>query len=100
MAKNKHDFVSDKRLYLDADGNVVNERDSRRVRLLVGAGGSMPRADAERYGLVKTEAVEVEDGGADAEDVEAPDGETPTTHKAVSIPPAGKRTAKKITGKK
>jgi hypothetical protein len=49
MASN--DFVADRRLYLDADGNVVEADDPNRARLLVGAGGTVPAADAERYGL-------------------------------------------------
>jgi hypothetical protein len=49
MASN--DFVSDRRLYLDSEGNVVEADDPNRARLLVGEGGTVPAADAERYGL-------------------------------------------------
>jgi hypothetical protein len=49
MASN--DFVADRRLYLDSEGNVVEADDPNRARLLVGVGGTVPAADAERYGL-------------------------------------------------
>jgi hypothetical protein len=49
MANN--DFVADRRLYLDSEGNVVEADDPNRARLLVGVGGTVPAADAERYGL-------------------------------------------------
>jgi hypothetical protein len=45
------DFVADRRLYLDSEGNVVEADDPNRARLLVGVGGTVPAADAERYGL-------------------------------------------------
>jgi len=53
MAGNKNDFVSDKRLYLDADDNVVDENNPKRAKLLVAEGASLPREEAEKYGLAK-----------------------------------------------
>jgi hypothetical protein len=48
-------------LYIDIDGNVVDERDPR-VQTFVGAkGAEIPEEDAKRYGLIggkKAEAVE------------------------------------------
>lgn len=45
-------WTSNRRLYLDKDGKVVEADDPTRQSLLVAAGGSIPLADAERYGLV------------------------------------------------
>ena len=45
-------WTSDRRLYLDKDGKVVEADDPTRQSLLVAAGGTIPLADAERYGLV------------------------------------------------
>jgi hypothetical protein len=52
-------YVSDKRLLLTADGEVVEGDDPRGVKLLVAEGGSLPDADAEKHGL---------SGGKQAED--------------------------------
>lgn len=54
MASNM--WTSDRRLYLDKDGKVVEADDPTRVSLLVAAGGNMPMADAERYGLTGEKA--------------------------------------------
>lgn len=43
---------SDRRLYLNAEGKVVDEGDPSRVTLLVGKGGEIPMEEARRYGLV------------------------------------------------
>ena len=51
MASNM--WTSDRRLYLDKDGNVVEADDPSRVSLLVAKGGTVPLIDAERYGLVE-----------------------------------------------
>jgi hypothetical protein len=64
---NKNDFVSDKRLYLDKDGNVVEEKDPNRLTLLVAAGGRLPMEQAQKYGLVKAD---------EADAVLTSDGET------------------------
>lgn len=71
-------YTSDKRLYLDADGNVV-EDEATAVSLLVGEGGTMSDEDAVKYGLTGKAAK------ADAKAVTAP-AET----KAVSKAPANK----------
>lgn len=58
MASNM--WTSERRLYLDQDGNVVEADDPKRASLLVGQGGQLPLADAERYGLLeKAEQAEV-----------------------------------------
>jgi hypothetical protein len=44
-------YTSDKRLYLTADDQVVEEGDERAVSLLVGAGGQLSDAQAAKYGL-------------------------------------------------
>lgn len=45
-------WTSNRRLYLDKDGKVVEATDPTRATLLVVAGGSIPLADAQRYGLL------------------------------------------------
>lgn len=49
------DYVSDHRICVSADGELVECTDPSAVRLLVGEGGSIPRAEAERYGLIADE---------------------------------------------
>jgi hypothetical protein len=44
-------YTSDRRLYLNADSKVVEADDPSRVSLLVPEGGTIPMADAEKYGL-------------------------------------------------
>jgi hypothetical protein len=46
-------YRSEKRLYLTADGRVVEEGDPDAASLLVNAGGELDDATAERYGLTK-----------------------------------------------
>jgi hypothetical protein len=73
-------FQSDKRLYLTADDQVVEEGDERAVSLLVGAGGQLSDAQAAKYGLGSAReatpqaapksdvpAAESEDGSAERE---------------------------------
>lgn len=45
-------YVSDQRLCVSAEGELVAEDDARAVRLLVGAGGSIPAREAAAYGLI------------------------------------------------
>lgn len=45
-------WTSDRRLYLDKDGKVVEANDPTKQRLLVAQGGTIPLEDAERYGLI------------------------------------------------
>lgn len=45
-------YVSPVRICITADGELVDELDPRAVTLLVGAGCSIPRAEAEKYGLI------------------------------------------------
>lgn len=47
-------WTSDRRLYLDKDGNVVEEGGAK-TALLVGAGGTLPMERARELGLVATE---------------------------------------------
>lgn len=48
-------FVSDRRLYLDADGNVVEATDPTKTTLLVGVGGKLTEDQARQYGLLGDE---------------------------------------------
>lgn len=48
----KEVWISDRRLYLTADGQVVGASDPRKHRLLVPAGGALPLVEAQRLGLV------------------------------------------------
>lgn len=52
-------WTADRRLYLDQSGKVVEADDPTRVTLLVAEGGTIPLADAERYGLVAVEPQQV-----------------------------------------
>jgi len=45
-------YVSDVRLYVSAEGELVQESDPRAARLLVAAGNSIPAAEAAKYGLI------------------------------------------------
>jgi len=47
---------SDRRLYVDANDQVVEAKDPTRVKLLVGKGGEIPMEDARRYGLLQEAA--------------------------------------------
>lgn len=50
-------IISDRRLYLTADEKrVVEEGDPEAAFLLVGAGGELPSAVAEQYGLIGKKA--------------------------------------------
>ena len=49
------DYISKKRLYLDAEGKPT-EDDTKAVTLLVGEGGSLPQEEAEKLGLTKSDA--------------------------------------------
>lgn len=45
-------YISDKRYFLTADGSrAVEEGDPEAATLLVGKGGELPEAEAEKYGL-------------------------------------------------
>lgn len=80
-------YTSEKRLYLTADGKVVEEGDPNAATLLVGEGGQLSDEDAEHYGLVKGKAVN-NANEAPAED--ATEGEkadtAPRTNKARTAP--------------
>jgi len=45
-------YIADRRLYLDKNGNVVEEGDPNKATLLVHQGGILSRDVAERYGLL------------------------------------------------
>lgn len=48
-------FISDKRYYIDKDGNIVGEDSPKRVTLLVAEGGRISAEQAKRYGLISEE---------------------------------------------
>jgi len=48
-------WISPRRLCVTSDGRIVTEDDPAAAFLLVGAGGSLPMAEAERYGLLREE---------------------------------------------
>lgn len=50
---------SDRRLYLNAKGKVVEADDDKRVELLVEQGGVLPLDDARKYGLVDKDGVTI-----------------------------------------
>lgn len=65
-------FVSDRRLWITSDGDVVEETDHRAAFLLVGVGGALDDVTARKYGLIQSSAQLAssapvpEDAGADA----------------------------------
>jgi hypothetical protein len=91
---NKNDFVSDKRLYLDKDGNVVGDKDPNKFKLLVNVGGSLSAEDAAKYGLGQ-EGTE-EDATEEATDEEEGEGEeNSSTAKSPTAKPKAKAPARK-----
>jgi hypothetical protein len=71
-------FVSDKRLYVNADrSKIVDETDPEATFLLVGEGGTVSDEDAEKYGLK-------------AQPPAANKARTPATEPAAETPPATK----------
>lgn len=52
-------YQSDRRLYLNREGQVVEEDDDSRVSLLVGKGGYLTMNKAREHGLVKESEGEV-----------------------------------------
>jgi hypothetical protein len=44
-------LTSDRRLYANAEGKVVEEKDPKRTTLIVGQGGAVNPQDAQKYGL-------------------------------------------------
>lgn len=54
-------YTSDKRLYLDAEGNVVGPKDPKRLALLAPEGGTIGYPVAEMYGLVGARSIEFPD---------------------------------------
>lgn len=59
----KDAYIADRNLYLDKDGNLVEEDDPAQERQLVGKGGALSAADAEKYGLSKV--AQAEEGEAE-----------------------------------
>jgi hypothetical protein len=60
------DYVSPERICVTADDEIVACDDPRAERLLVGEGSVLPRAEAERYGLIGTPAAVDDDEDAQA----------------------------------
>lgn len=69
-------FISDRRLYLTADDEVVEDGDPRAATLLVGEGGQVDDETVKRYKLKNREPDEK--------------GKTSAENKAVSKAPANK----------
>jgi hypothetical protein len=83
---NKNDFVSDRRLYLDKDNNVVEANDPNKLTLLVAEGGSLSAEEAAKYGLGVEEAATEES----TEEAEASD-DSGTVTKTKKAPAKGKK---------
>jgi hypothetical protein len=54
-------WTSDRRLYRDAEGNVVEATDPSKQSLLVGKGGTLPLDQARELGLVDEPEAETEE---------------------------------------
>ena len=52
-------WTSDRRIYLNAEGKAVEADDPTKQSLLVAQGGTIPLADAEKYGLVTVTPAQV-----------------------------------------
>jgi hypothetical protein len=98
-------FTSDKRLYLDGEGNVVGADDPKRKTLLVGEGGQLPMAKAREHGLVKSaepgddQAANTESANDESRSDDSTDeGAQPVEGQAT--PDAEQDTGKKSGGKK
>lgn len=80
-------FISDRRLYLTADRNaVVEEGDPAAAYLLVGVGGEVSTAVANRYGLADQstpKAKEPEPEGKEPADAPEQKAVAPAANKAV-----------------
>jgi len=90
---NKAQWTSPRRLYLTADGAVVEATDPRKRTLLVAAHGSMLLAEAERLGLVDPPAPPAPVVVPDPPPTPAPAGKAlaaPPQTKAVTSAPARK----------
>lgn len=68
---NKNDYVADRRLYLDKDGNVVEAKDPKKTTLLVAQGNTLPEEVARKHGLIKEEAESGRKSKAVASDADA-----------------------------
>lgn len=66
MARNRQQalWTADRRLYLNAAGQVVEADDPTRASLLVAVGNSIPMAEAIRLGLAEAPAVTDQDEAA------------------------------------
>lgn len=54
------DWVADRFIFLDKHSNVVGEKDPNKLTQLVAKGCTLPRAVAERYGLLAPPAPAIE----------------------------------------
>lgn len=74
--RNDQGYIADRNLYLDAEGNLVEEDDPAQVRQLVGKGGALSTADAEKYGLLKKAKAADEAEETDDEQASSPSKKT------------------------
>ena len=95
-------WVSPARVCLTANGGLVDCEHVTAVKLLVGEGGSLPVAEAERYGLVGRHVAEVQITAPAAPPVSVAAPEEPVTEKAQEptenkqiVAPGNKRIARK-----
>lgn len=80
-AANKAQWVSDRRWFLDKDGNLVGDKDPRKLTLLVASGGILPLDVAARYGLTGVKGKPVAEIPQPVEPVIEPMAETPPAPK-------------------
>ena len=82
MASNM--WTSDRRIYLTKDGKPVEAGDPNAAQLLVAAGGQIPLADAEKYGLVTVTPAVIESNLPPLEE-EQPEEELPEEEQSESM---------------
>lgn len=80
--ENRALWTSDRRLYLNANGQVVEADDPTRVSLLVRAGGTMLRSEAERLGLLAEAEATAETSDPKARAIPANKARTASASKA------------------
>lgn len=84
-------WTSDRRLWLDASGGVVEDGDPAAATLLVGADGQIDVAEAERLGLRKRDLAGEPSPSAPVEDAAAEKARPKSANKARSAPATKER---------
>jgi len=85
-------YVSPERIYVTADGEVVDGANPRAVRLLVAKGCEIPAAEAAKYGLIAGAEPEA---SATWTEADAPEAEAQLVAEAEALPPPARKSARR-----